>query len=57
MYELEYFLYEKSLCKEEAYKLNENKWWFFSTEEVHEFLKNPIEEKVSGYHKLYYLTF
>ena len=57
MYDLRCFLYEKSLCKEEAYKLNEGKWWYFSTAEVHEFLKDPIEEKVSGHHKLYYFAF
>ena len=57
MYDLGCFLYEKSLCKEEAYKLNEDKWWYFSTVEVREFLKDPIEEKVSGHHKLYYFAF
>ena len=57
MYELGCFLYEKSLRKEEAYKLNEDKWWCFSTAEVREFLKDSIEEKVSGHCKLYYFTF
>ena len=57
MYELGCFLYEKSLRKEEAYKLNEDKWWYFSTVEVCEFLKDPIEEKVSGHCKLYYFAF
>ena len=45
MYDLGCFLYEKSIHKEEAYKLNEDKWWYFSTVEGREFLKDPIEEK------------
>ena len=57
MYELGCFLYEKHLHKEEAYKLNEDKWWYFSTAKVCEFLKDPIEKKVSGRHKVYYFAF
>ena len=57
MYDLGCFLYEKNLHKEEAYKLNEDKWWYFSTVEVREFLKDPIEEQLSGHRKLYYFAF
>ena len=57
IYELGCFLYKKSLLKEDAYKLNDDKWCFFSMAEVHEFFKDPIEEKVSGHQKLYNFNF
>ena len=50
------FCIKKSVLKEDAYKLNEDKWWFFSTAELCAFCKDSVKEKVSGHRKLCYFN-
>ena len=57
MYDLALLFYEVSSCNKEAYKLNEDKWWYISVADVQTHIKDPVEEKVSGSRKLYYFTY
>ena len=55
MYDLALLFYEVSSRNKEAFKLNEEKWWYVSVTDVRAHIKDPVEEKVSGSRKLYYL--
>ena len=53
MYDLALLFYEVSSHNKEAFKLNEEKWWYVSVTDVRAHIKDPVEEKVSGSRKLY----
>ena len=57
MYDLGLFFYNVSARNKDAFKLDEDKWWFVSVTDVRAHIKDPVEEKVSGSRKLYYFTF
>ena len=41
----------------DAYKINEEKWWYIPKHDVSTFLKDPKEEKIYNKRKLYYFEF
>ena len=56
-YDIACFFYEKCTRKEDALKLNDDKWWFVKIFDVCKIIKDPVEERVSGKRKLYYFNY
>ena len=54
LYNLGIFYYDKCMSNKDAYKKNEEKWWFVSTADVKKIIPDPSEERVSGKWKLFY---
>ena len=57
IYDLALFFYDKCSRNQDAYKLNDDNWWFVNVVDVFKMIKDPVEEKITDRRKLYYFTF
>ena len=54
LYNLGCFYCDKCTRNKDAYKKNEEKWWFVSTVDFNKLIPDPSEERDSGKWKLFY---
>ena len=55
-WELGVFYYEQCARNKKSYKIKDDVWWYIADAEIQASLPNPVEEKLSGFRKVFYFS-